>query len=291
MSVPNKEDLAYETVVSPANNSSIDSKSNSIMNNCKRTKDMHIIHLNTDESSTARTEDETDDESLRLGPGFGSLYLASNSSLSDTGTYNSSPLDPTRVRSSSGLTSINEVVDRVAVTADREVWRRKSLLVDNDDDQYDYPSDEEGIKSSALAKNLFSREKESADDVYIKNDGRDAYKRTYPASFHCSTKLETNSSFEEPLSCREKFDQVCVCMSNCNLYYVPMIVYMNIISNHPALSTQPALGCDENLCSPSPRRKESDYQQTGQEEETEENEWVGLLVSGFYNMICTPYRR
>ena len=139
MSVPNKEDLAYETDVSPENNSSIDSKSNSIMNNCKRTKDMHT-HLDTDES-TAPTEDETDDESLRLGPGFGSLYLTSNSSLSDTGTYNSSPLDPTRVRSSSSLTSIDEVVNRVAVTADREVWRRKSLLVDNDDDQYDdYPS-------------------------------------------------------------------------------------------------------------------------------------------------------
>ena len=233
MSEPsNRGDLAYETVVSPEDNNKCQScKSNSIMNNCKRTKDMHT-HLDTDES-TAPTEDETDDESLRLGPGFGSLYLTSNSSLSDTGTYNSSPLDPTRVRSSSGLTSIDEVVNRVAVTADREVWRRKSLLVDNDDDQYDdYPSDEEGGIKSSLAKKLSY----GTDDVYIKNDGRDACKRTYPASFHCSTKLETNSSFEEPLSCREKFDQVCVCMSNCNLY-VPMIVNKNIISNHPALST------------------------------------------------------
>lgn len=205
MSEPsNRGDPAYETFVSPEDNKCQSCKSNSIMNNCncKRTKDMHTIHLDTDES-TAPTEDETDDESLRLGPGFGSLYLTSNSSLSDTGTYNSSPLDPTRVRSSSGLTSINEVVDRVA--ADREVWRRKSLLVDNDDDQYnDYPSDEEGGIKSSLAKKL------SYGDA-----GRDTSKRIkYPASFHCSTKLETNSSFEEPLTCREKFDQVCVFMSN-----------------------------------------------------------------------------
>ena len=196
MSASNKEDLAYETVSFENNSKSnpIDCKSNSIMNNCKRTKDMH-----TDES-TVRTEDETDDESLRLGPGFGSLYLTSTSSLSDTATYyNSSPMDPTRVRSSSGLTSIDEVVDIVA--ADREVWRRKSLLVDNDDDQYDdYPSDEEGGNKISLAKKL----------SYGYDNGRD----TYPTSFRCSTKLETNSSFEEPLSCREKFDQVWLCMSN-----------------------------------------------------------------------------
>jgi len=208
MSEPsNRGDLAYETVVSPEDNNKCQScKSNSIMNNCKRTKDMHTVLLDSDES-TVRTEDETDDESLKLGPGFGSLYLTSNSSLSDTGTYNSSPLDPTRVRSSSGLTSIDEVVDRVA--ADREVWRRKSLLVDNDDDQHDdYPSDEEGGIKSSLAKKL----------SYGDDNSRDTYKRTYPASFHFSTKLETNSSFEEPLSCREKFDQVCVFMSNYNLY-------------------------------------------------------------------------
>ena len=193
---PNRRDLAYETGVSPENNNKYQScKTNSI--DCNKTK-----HIMDADESTARTEDETDDDSLRLGPGFGSLYLISNSSLSDTGTYNSSPLDPQRVRSN-GLTSIDEVVDRVAVVvADREVWRRKSLLVDNDDDQYDdYPSDEEGGIKSSLAKQL---------SYGINDNDRDTCKRTYPAGFHCSTKLETNSSFEEPLSCREKFDQVCM---------------------------------------------------------------------------------
>jgi len=62
---------------------------------------------------------------------------------------------------------------------------------------------------------------------------------------------------------------------------------MLVISNHTPFSEQPALGCDENLCSPS-RRKEPDYDQMSGEPE---NEWVGrLLVSGFYNMMCGTRR-